>query len=66
MPRLDHRVTLDTTVSYETQMVLTLLVQQLNVLRQALTLPRLDAQDVRRAIREYLRTHPRPGAGQGG
>jgi hypothetical protein len=59
MPRIDHRVTPETTLSYEAQMILTLLIQEMNRLRQRASLPPLDAQDVRRAIREYIRTHPR-------
>jgi hypothetical protein len=66
MPRLDHRVTPETTVSYETQMILTLLLQEINRLRQRASLPALDAQDVRRAMREYIRMHPRSATGQGG
>ena len=66
MPRLDHRVTPENTVSYETRMLLTIVLQQLNVLRQALDLPLLDAQDARRAVRNYIQEHPRPGSGQGG
>lgn len=66
MPRLDHRVTPETTVSYEAQMILAVLLQEINRLRQRASLPLVDTQDVRRAMHEYIRAHPRSGNGQGG
>jgi hypothetical protein len=66
MPRLDYRASPETTTSYETQMLLAILLHQLNALRAALDLPLLGAEDVRHAVRRYLREHPRVGRGEGG
>jgi hypothetical protein len=66
MPRLDYRASPETTTSYETQMVLGILMHQLNVLRAALDVPLLGAEDMRYAVRRYLREHPRTPRGEGG
>jgi hypothetical protein len=63
MPKLDHRMTTETAVSYETQLVLTVLVGQLNVLRAQLSLPPLTGQDVRQLVRQYLKVHPKTSQG---
>jgi hypothetical protein len=62
MPRLDHQVTVQQTVNYETEMVLRLVLEQINVLRQRASLPALTEEQVRQAVRGYLKDHPRPGA----
>ena len=64
MPRLDHPATLER-FPYEVRMVMTLLLQEINVLRQAASLPPRTPQQVRQALRDYLRQNPRP-SGQGG
>jgi hypothetical protein len=66
MPRLDVQATPETTTAYETQMLLGIMLHQLNILRTALDLPLLEAQDVRQAVRRHLRDHPRPERGHGG
>jgi len=66
MPRLDVQATPETTTAYETQMLLGIMLHQLNVLRAALDLPLLEAQDVRQAVRRHMRENPRPGRGHGG
>jgi hypothetical protein len=64
MPRLDHQATLER-FSYEVQMVMTLLLQEINALRQAASLPPRTPQQVRQALRDYQRAHPRaPGQGE--
>jgi hypothetical protein len=59
MPRLDTRADLDR-FSYEVQMVMTLLLQEINALRQAAGLPQRTPAQVRQAIRQYVVDHPRP------
>jgi hypothetical protein len=59
MPRHDHRVTLETVLSYQERMLLVLLIQQLNVLRRMVDLPPVTAQDLRQDVRAYLQAHPR-------
>jgi hypothetical protein len=66
MPRLDHRVTAETAVGYETRLLVTVLLQQLNILRQAVDLPLLEWQDMQQAMHRYIQAHPYPGRGQGG
>lgn len=63
MPRQDVRMTTETALTYETQLVLTVLVQQLNVLRAHLDLAPLTGQDVRNLVRQHLRVHPRTPQG---
>lgn len=64
MPRLEHRVALEK-FPYDVQMLMTLLIQEINVLRQEAALPPRTSQQVRQALRQYLVDHPRP-TGQGG
>jgi hypothetical protein len=59
MPRLDHRVTVADLLSYQEQMVLTIVVEHLNVLRVQVGLPALTAQDLRQAVRAWVQAHPR-------
>jgi hypothetical protein len=59
MPRLDHRPGLDT-FAYETQMVMRLLMDEINILREALDLAPRTPQQVRQAVRDYIADHPRP------
>lgn len=59
MPRLDNRVALEK-FPYEVQMVMTLLLQEVNVLRQEVGLPPRTAQQIRQALRQYVSDHPRP------
>lgn len=63
MPRVAHEVTVDTVLSYETRMVLALLLPQINALRSALSLPVVTPAQVRAALRQYIREHPRPTTG---
>lgn len=63
MPRLDHRVETARVVSYEVQMVLTLLLGELNTLRTQAGLAPRTAEQMRQAIRGYLRQHAREGGG---
>ena len=59
MPRLDHRAQVEE-LPYEVRLVLTLLLDELNLLRQRAGLqPRTPAQ-VRDAVRDYRKAHPRP------
>lgn len=60
MPRLTHEAN-ETQWPYELQMMLTLVLQHLNVLREAVELPPVTLQDLRHAMAEYQRTHPRQG-----
>jgi hypothetical protein len=62
VPRLDHQVQVQTVLSYETEMVLRLVLDQLNVLRQRAGLAALTEEQVRQAVKAYLQTHPRQGA----
>ncbi len=59
MPRLDQRVMVEGVFSYEQRMMMTILVEQLNVLRAHLDLPLLTPQDLRQDVRAYVRAHPR-------
>jgi hypothetical protein len=59
MPRLDNRAALER-FGYDTQMVMTLLLQEINALRQAAGLPLRTPAQVRQALRQYLVEHPRP------
>lgn len=61
MPRLDHQVTVQQALSYETEMVLRLVLDQLNRLLPRVQLPPITEQQVRQAVKQYLRDHPRPG-----
>lgn len=62
MPRLDHQIQVPQTISYEAEMVLRLVLDQLNVLRVRAGLAALTEEQVRQAVRTYVRDHPRPGA----
>jgi hypothetical protein len=62
MPKLDHRVSVQTFFSYQEHMIVTMLVEQLNILRQEVGLAPLTMQDLRREVRDYLRAHPRQEA----
>jgi hypothetical protein len=59
MPRLDHQVQVQQVLNYETEMVLQLLLDQINVLRQQLQLPQLQEAQVRTAVKQYVKAHPR-------
>lgn len=63
MPRLDHQIALDALFSYQEQMMFTLLLDQLNVIRQHVGLPLLTPHDMRQEARAYLRDHPRTKEG---
>lgn len=58
MPRLDHRIALEK-FPYEVQMVMTLIFQELNVLRQEAGLSPRTPQQIRQALRQYVVEHPR-------
>lgn len=60
MPRLAHRVEVER-LAYDTRMVLTLLMQEINVLRQQAGLAPRTPQQIRQAVRDYQRTNPPPG-----
>lgn len=60
MPRLDNRAALDK-FSYETVMLMTLLLNEINTLRQQASLPPRTPAQIRQAIRDYIRANPRPG-----
>ena len=60
MPRLDTRAALEQ-FPYDVVMVMTLLLAEINALRQAAGLPLRTPAQVRQAIRDYQRQHPRPG-----
>jgi hypothetical protein len=64
VPRLDHRTALEQ-FPYEVQLVMTLLLQEVNVLREQVGLPPRTPQQVRQALLSYVRTHPRASR-QGG
>jgi hypothetical protein len=57
MPLHAHRTTVETALSTETRSVLTLLLDQLNVLRAHVGLPVLTRQDLHAAALEAVRTH---------
>lgn len=59
MPRLDQRVMVEGIFSYEERMMMTILVEELNVLRAHLGLPLLTPQELRQHARDYVRAHPR-------
>lgn len=61
MPRLDKQITVQQAVGYETEMVLRLVLDQINVLRVRAGLAALTEEQIRQAVRQYLRDHPRPG-----
>jgi hypothetical protein len=63
MPRLDYQAQLDR-FGYDTRMLMTLLVQEVNTLRQAAGLPQRTPEQIRQAIRNYQRTNPRPATFQ--
>jgi hypothetical protein len=60
MPRLDHQVRVEQALPYETEMVLRLLVDQLNRIMPRIQLPPINEEQVRQAVKKYLRDHPRP------
>jgi hypothetical protein len=64
MPRLDHRPGLDT-FGYETRMIMTLLITEINLLREEAGLPPRTPQQVRQAVLAYVRDHPRPHGQRG-
>jgi hypothetical protein len=59
MPRLNHEATIER-FSYEVQMAMTLLLQEIDALRQAVSVPPRTPQQRRQALRQYLRDHPHP------
>jgi hypothetical protein len=61
MPTHDHKVTMETVLSYEERMIVAILVEQLNILRVQAGLPPLTAQALRQEARDYVRAHPRGG-----
>lgn len=62
MPRIDHHADVSTALTPQMQMVLTLLMQEINQLRQRAGLPQRTPHDVRQAIRDALRgQHPHAG-----
>lgn len=61
MPRLDLRVTVENTLSYESQLVLAVVIEALNSLREPLGLGPLTPQDLHEAARDYVRAHPPVG-----
>ena len=64
MPRLDQQVQVQQVVSYETEMILRLLLEEINTLRQRAQLPPRTDEQVRQAVKQYLRDHPRPARAQ--
>lgn len=42
-------------------MLMTLLLQEINTLRVQASLPPRTPQQIRQALRDYMREHPRPG-----
>lgn len=62
MPRLDHRVSPETALSYELRMVLAVLLEELNSLRLDAGQPPLTAAQVRHKLHAYRQTHPRTGS----
>ena len=63
MPRLDHQVTLEGLFSWQERMIVSILVEQLNILRAQAGLPLLTQQDLRQEARAYIRDHPRTTEG---
>ena len=63
MPRIDHQVVTEHVLSYEVNMVLTLLLQELNVVRAQAGLPARTPEQIRQAVQQYLQSHPRSGNG---
>jgi hypothetical protein len=63
MPRHDHQVATERVLPYEVQMVLTVLLGELNTLRTQAGLAPRTAEQMRQAVRQYLRSHARPGQG---
>jgi hypothetical protein len=63
MPRLDVRVAPATVLPYELRMVLAIIQDQINALRQQAGLSPWTNTQVRQALRTYLHDHPRPGQG---
>jgi hypothetical protein len=59
MPTLNHQVQTEAILSYELRMVLTLLLGELNTLRTQAGLPVRTPEQIRVAIRQYMRTHER-------
>jgi hypothetical protein len=62
MPRYDHQVTVQQALHYETEMVLRLVLDQLNRILPRVSLPTITEEQVREAVKAYLREHPRQGA----
>lgn len=58
MPRVEHRAELSM-LSYETRLVLSVLYEEINALRQQAGLPVRTPQAIRQALREYLKAHPK-------
>lgn len=63
MPRHDHQVVTERVLPYEVHMVLTLLLQEINVLRTQAGLAPRTVEQMRLAVENHLKTHPRPGQG---
>lgn len=59
MPRVDNRVTTEQAIPYEVRLVLEVLLSEINTLRTQAGLPVRTAAQVRTAVRQWLRDHPR-------
>lgn len=59
MPQVHHQASVATLLSYEERMIVAIVVEQLNILRVAVGLPPLTAQELRQEVRAYVRAHPR-------
>lgn len=58
MPRVNHRAEVSQVLSRQQDLLFTVLLAELNALREHLDLPQRTRQDVRHAMREWLRSHP--------
>ena len=57
MPRIAHEADPQRVLSATERLVLTVLLQEINLLREAVGAPPRTPQDIRQAIRGYLRAH---------
>jgi len=55
MPRIAHTVETQKVLSRKEEMLLTVFLREINLVRQAVGQPPRTAQDLRLAIRDYLR-----------
>lgn len=58
MPRVHHRAELSQVLSRQQDLLLTVVLAELNALREHLDLPHRTRQDMRQAMREWLCSHP--------